>query len=161
MNLNHTKFQIYCRNMSSQLQRQIQEEMDREAKIDRLIESKLRRFLRCTKNLKQVYRREDVTLLWCLIEIIYQVCIHFILKTQKKKYHFQIEQPYFILKIKINTMLIYTNILTLQRNYNINTRNIINFLFCNKIFLIFKTFYFLIFCKKTWIAISDFLQMKK
>ena len=42
-----------------QLQRQIQEEIDREAKIDRLIESKLRRFLKRTKNLKQVYRQED------------------------------------------------------------------------------------------------------
>ena len=42
-----------------QLQRQIQEEIDREAKIDRMIESKLRRFLKHTKNLKQVYRQED------------------------------------------------------------------------------------------------------
>ena len=43
----------------TQLRKQIQEEMDREAKIDRLIESKLRRFLKHTKNLKQVYRQED------------------------------------------------------------------------------------------------------
>ena len=42
-----------------QLQRQIQEEIDREAKIDRMIESKIRRFLKHTKNLKQVYRQED------------------------------------------------------------------------------------------------------
>ena len=42
-----------------QLQRQIQEEIDREAKIDSLIESKLKRFLKHTKNLKQVYRQED------------------------------------------------------------------------------------------------------
>ena len=42
-----------------QLQRQIQEEIDKEAKIDRLIESKFKRFLKHTKNLKQVYRRED------------------------------------------------------------------------------------------------------
>ena len=52
---------IYCRIMANQLQlqRQIQEEIDREAKIDRLIESKLKRFLKHTKNLKQVYRQED------------------------------------------------------------------------------------------------------
>ena len=42
-----------------QLRQQIQQEIDREAKIDRLIESKLRRFLKHTKNLKQVYRKED------------------------------------------------------------------------------------------------------
>ena len=42
-----------------QLQRQIQEEIDREAKIDRLIELKFKRFLKHTKNLKQVYRQED------------------------------------------------------------------------------------------------------
>ena len=42
-----------------QLQRQIQEEIDREAKIDRLINKKIKRFLTTTKNLKQVYRQED------------------------------------------------------------------------------------------------------
>ena len=42
-----------------QLQRQIQEEMDREAKIDRLINKKIKRFLTTIKNLKQVYRQED------------------------------------------------------------------------------------------------------
>ena len=43
----------------TQLRLQIQQEMDREAKIDRMIESKFRRFLKHTKNLKQVYRKED------------------------------------------------------------------------------------------------------
>ena len=45
--------------MANQLQRQIQEEIDKEAEIDRLIESKLKRFLKHTKNLKQVYEQED------------------------------------------------------------------------------------------------------
>ena len=43
----------------TQLRLQIQQEIDREAKIDRLIESKLKRFLKHIKNLKQVYRQED------------------------------------------------------------------------------------------------------
>ena len=42
-----------------QLQRQIQEEIDKEAEIDRLIQSKLKRFLRTTKNLKQVYSQKE------------------------------------------------------------------------------------------------------
>ena len=42
-----------------QLRNQIQEEMEREAKIDSLINKKIKRFLHCTKNLKQVYRQED------------------------------------------------------------------------------------------------------
>ena len=45
--------------MSNQLLQQIQQEMDKEEKIDKLINSKLKRFLITTKHLKQVYRQED------------------------------------------------------------------------------------------------------
>ena len=55
-----------------QLQRQIQEEIDKEAKIDRLIESKLKRFLKYNKQFRRVdhytncdattiYYRDDLT----------------------------------------------------------------------------------------------------
>ena len=43
----------------TQLRLQIQEEIDREAKIDRMIEAKLKKILKHTKNLKQVFRKED------------------------------------------------------------------------------------------------------
>ena len=43
----------------TQLRLQILEEIDREAKIDRMIKSKLKKFLKHTKTLKQVYRKEE------------------------------------------------------------------------------------------------------
>ena len=104
---------IYCRIMANQLQlqRQIQEEIDREAKIDRLIESKLKRFLKHTKNLKQVYRQED-----CDAIMIFDrddlTSVHtFYIDDPKEEINFPDRSTIFFLKIKTNTILNYTNIL--------------------------------------------------
>ena len=45
--------------MVNQLQRQIQEEMDREAKIDRLIKSQMKKFFKHNKQFKIVNERKD------------------------------------------------------------------------------------------------------
>ena len=45
--------------MSNYLLQQIQNEMEEEAKIDRIISSKLKKILNSTKNVKQVYKQED------------------------------------------------------------------------------------------------------
>ena len=42
-----------------QLQKQIQEEMDREAEIDRLIKIQMKKFFRCNKQFKIVNERKD------------------------------------------------------------------------------------------------------
>ena len=51
-----------------QLQRQIQEEIDREAKIDKTINRKIKTFLTTTKNLKQLMKEKIVILFYIFIE---------------------------------------------------------------------------------------------
>ena len=51
-----------------QLQRQIQEEIDREAKIDRLIKNQMKKFFKHNKQFKIVDERKIVILFYIFIE---------------------------------------------------------------------------------------------
>ena len=85
-----------------QLQRQIQEEIDREAKIDKTINRKIKTFLTTTKNLKQVYRQEDCDTILVFDRDDLSHCHTFFLKDSKEKIDFRDRTTIFYFKNKNN-----------------------------------------------------------
>ena len=85
-----------------QLQREIQEEIDREAKIDKTINRKLKRFLTTTKNLKQVYRQEDCDTILVFNRDDLSQCNAFFVNDLKEKIYFPDRTTIFYFKNKNN-----------------------------------------------------------
>ena len=84
-----------------QLQRQIQEEIDREAKIDRLIKNQMKKFFRYNKQFKIVDERKDCDSIFIENNPYQQ---HLLLMINLKIFYLIKDIHIFFLKIKIITM---------------------------------------------------------
>ena len=85
--------------MANQLQRQIQEEIDREAKIDRLIENKVKKFLKQNKQFKLVNERKDCdAILYFYRDSI--IKINFCVDNKEESLPFNDRFSYFFIKNK-------------------------------------------------------------